>query len=516
MVSIAPPLRLVGPDKTQTVPTLGQRGIVATDKPCRSAWGMTNTPIPSPPDEPTDPQAQRPKRNRKPKAKRRSANYRPKDGQYQSIEEMPAEQRAPAESELNELRCLVEADQQWRKGDLVNSLLKRGLSYRAIAELVGIPKSSAERFSKVAAGYPSEDDRRGVEWSEAAEAWRQSNKKGRGEDAPELVRKAMAKSAATGKRVSVRGIIRDEHEEAIAGANKRNKAEADDLLAKHPELGNRFYLGRCEQLVNRLADCSVKVFHADPLYSNYFKLKSGELDTADSYNAANRTAVFRQTREEAIEGVIQLLDRCRSKLVPGGCFLLWQAGGRSIAWEIGKAMEEYGWVDRYEVPWYKGNTQATDFSEPYSSCTEKLLVCYRRKDVESGLAPKDHMPGGKLRKDLWTDETEAEFFEKAKGGIICSQPTTRDFARAIKAKSASPGDSHVMMKPAWINELLVRKHSFEGDLCVDLFGCSGSYCAAAAQLGRRWVYMEALPENYYWGVSRLSKYLPPESNMATG
>lgn len=52
------------------------------------------------------------------------------------------------------------------------------------------------------------------------------------------------------------------------------------------------------------------------------------------------------------------------------------------------------------------------------------------------------------------------------------------------------------LKPTNFCRFLIGKHSYAGDVVVDLCACTGSMALAAADMERRWVYVESNQVNY--------------------
>ena len=175
------------------------------------------------------------------------------------------------------------------------------------------------------------------------------------------------------------------------------------------------------------------------------------------------------------------------KLAPGGCILLFQAGGKPDRPAVLAEAEQQGWTCLYAISWHKGASRApVDTAEPYWASSERILVFAR---------------GG-------------EHLESAEVSLnrsdIMSIPSITQNA-AIKMSHGKSGltfyDLHQFQKPAELMQNLIRKHTFSGDLVVDAFSCSGVTCIEAARLGRRWVYIESNKNNFEWGSQRVMKNL---------
>ncbi len=166
-----------------------------------------------------------------------------------------------------------------------------------------------------------------------------------------------------------------------------------------------------------------------------------------------------------------MLRDWQPKLVIGGVLLLWQASG-PLRSEISRAVEQYGWEVDTVVIWDKDNVQPGNFERPWSTQCEWLWIL---KQEGEELINHDNSP---------------------RGDIVRFKP-------AFAAGTSS--QLHTFEKPESLLRFLVSKHSFEGELIVDAFGCTGSMCAAALAMGRRWIYCESHRENYEIGAGRIER-----------
>ncbi len=66
---------------------------------------------------------------------------------------------------------------------------------------------------------------------------------------------------------------------------------------------------------------------------------------------------------------------------------------------------------------------------------------------------------------------------------------------------------HCFEKPQPLCEFLISKHSYPGELVLDLCGCTASMTAAAINLARNWIYVESNRQNFRLGSRRISEAL---------
>lgn len=180
--------------------------------------------------------------------------------------------------------------------------------------------------------------------------------------------------------------------------------------------------------------------------------------------------------------MIDALRDCQSKLAHGGVVLLWQATG-PLCREIMDAVVQFHWELAGPIIWDKSRPQPGDFGSPYSRQTEMLWVLSRPGD---DLLNHD----GSSRSDI------LRFAPVSFPGVAHAQ-------------------DHCFEKPQALCQFLIRKHSHEGELVLDLCGCSGSMSLAAIEAGRRWMYVESNEENFKIGSRRITQRLGARNALAS-
>jgi len=250
------------------------------------------------------------------------------------------------------------------------------------------------------------------------------------------------------------------------------KLESDETLramSSQPTAGwvDRCHHIDCRELVNLIPARSAKIVHADPPYANYRRVADGRY----SAGSVTSTRCDNETAAEAIRLTVDLLRDWGPKLVRGGTLLLWQAAG-PIRKQIAHAIEQYEWEVETVVVWDKGTIQPGNFETPYSPQSEWLWVLRRAGD---SLTNHD----GSRR-----------------GDIIRFTPVHR--------LEEAHNRTHGFEKPLELCRFLVGKHSYAGEVVVDLCACTGSMALAAAEMGRRWVYVESNDINFKLGAERMN------------
>ena len=258
------------------------------------------------------------------------------------------------------------------------------------------------------------------------------------------------------------------------------------------QLINAAHRSDYRDVIPRLPNGSVKLFIADPPFGGYSWRTHGGYASGMSDTSGFRYDCDNNATDEAMAVTIDLFRTCKPKIAEGGILLLFQAGGRPDHPEILAAASEHGWECRHALTWHKTNAvNPCHLSEPYGISTERILLFCRTGDRiqwhERDLS----------RSDVLTFETETKTAHHQ------MQRGERDF-----------GDMFVYQKPIELLELLVRKHTFQGELVVEPFGGSGSAVIAAAQLGRRWVYCESNAATYSWAAPRIERMLADQATAA--
>lgn len=269
-------------------------------------------------------------------------------------------------------------------------------------------------------------------------------------------------------------------------AQRHAAAEALRVGADAPSAALASIAGRCfhadwRDVIHMLPDGSIKIVNADPPFGGYDWQGGGGYLSSRSGSSGLRTDSDANSDGEAMEVTLALFKECLSKLTDGGCLLLWQPGARPDNPAVMEAAASNGWESPLALTWLKSNTGVAAEDCPYAPTTERILVFVPR--------------GSKLLKHER---------DMSRSDVLSFPSETIAASRNVRSGTASPRSVHMFQKPLALMEHLLRKHSYPGELLVDLFGCSGVACVAARNLGRRWVYVERNAENYAWGVQRLA------------
>lgn len=382
------------------------------------------------------------------------------------------------DKKLRKLRVLL-ADHDrrcWEIGDLCAELITRHrMRLKNVAVAVGYSKARLSELHLTARAFPPEQRGEGT-FYDALMARSVCRRLPRLQMPLVAVRREITN--LRGKRPrQIRAhfveklIVQDQNATLARSAAPRNGSS----------LINAPHHGDWRKVVPQVPTNSVKLFICDPPFGGYTWRPAGGYQSGRGDTNGLRSESDNNTAEEALAVTLPLFEASLTKLAPGGCMLLFQPGGKPDRAELLAETAKQGWDCLYALVWEKGTCAPSDCAYPYAPSSERILVFTRKGDRlewhEQGLSRSDV-----LRFDS-----------------VTQQATARMERGSLAFRSI-----HMFQKPAGLCEFLVRKHTHPGDLVVEPFGCSGSGCVAAKQLGRRWVYIESNPDNFNWGRSRVA------------
>lgn len=322
--------------------------------------------------------------------------------------------------------------------------------------------------------------------------------------------------------------------EVTEDARNRRMAEARRVVeATAPRAWQtRCHEGDCLNFLATLKPKSVKVIHLDPPYADYRKVKGKGYVSGRYATSAVQGCCANNFGKEALDLTCDAIRRASPALQDNGAMLLWQAGTRPLRIEIQQSIQSAGLEVAFELALDKcSNDESTEagqpgrFDEPYSIASEKLVVI-KRKDAD--LVREDHgLPRGDIIKPSFqikaVEKFEAEFGRpfyswSMKGKTFSGRSPSRQAFTEYLTGRRKIGEAHEMQKHEETSLFLLMKHCIPGDIVVDLFGCSASFCIAAEQYGCDWHYCEMPVSfddkgrqekdsgNFDFGITRLAEY----------
>jgi hypothetical protein len=372
--------------------------------------------------------------------------------------------RITRESLVEDLRKLVRAADAnaWAIGDMVNRLkTEQRMQVKDVARLVGASRQRLSELRRTAAAFPHDSRRldRDIHFhTVAARAARRLDL------SPVVVLDEIIEQRIDSIRKATRYLAERMRacEAAIASAES-GKAKAGRGI-------NRCHHTDFRDVLQMLAKGSVKLILADAPYGTYGRYRDGQHTRVTAAGRDCDSLADADVRQV----VLDLLRSSSSRVAEGGCLVLFRPGGLHDPPWILDAAKSHGWTCRHAVTWQRGSPKLGDGKSPYAPGTERLLVFALGNEP---LINHDSSP----RAD------------------VISIPSTN--------KSYSKLDQHLFEKPVELMRMLVAKHSYPGELVVEPFGATGPGSLAAAELKRKWVYIESNAQNYQLGSTRLAEKL---------
>lgn len=416
------------------------------------------------------------KRTSRPKGLRRNTGDTP----IRPLEELSeATQAAIAEGRL--LVRTVELN-LWGIADLAAVLhAEHGLSFREIEAYLGT--HSFSRYcvlAKIAREFPPTSREDGFTVSHAEAALQVMTLKGLQLTKPEVVKKIRAEGL---KARRVRKHFLQDRQQVVVRHTAKSVAKLIDTDGT--AFDGRAVLGDFREKTQGIGDGSVAAIIADPPFSQYDRLDDGHYESGKTGSGllegcANDTVI---EARRATEALFPLASRV---LRPGGTLLVFQPGLKPPQRWLLDVAEEHGLFCHNMLTWPKDLSQPTDFDHAYTYSCERVYVFARPDEI-----PHDHSDGKVSRSEILNGHASP----------------SQSFYSKIQSGAKTPGQIHKYQKPVSLLEDLVRKHSHEQELVLDVFGCSAATSIACIKHNRESVYFEAFRENYEFGVSRIQKAL---------
>jgi DNA modification methylase len=370
--------------------------------------------------------------------------------------------------ELHRLRRLFrdEAQNAWDIGDEINRLVGIGFKVKNLALRFYRRRARLSEYRRTAREFPLEERDLSAPHTHYLIARR-------------VVKKGLASNLfRTREIITKKGL--GQPRDAVryfAGlrADAENRSNRERVAGQLQRVIGKGVINRChcepfQAVVERIEAGTVQIFYLDPPYSNHESFADGTMSLSRS---AARIACDNSDAESALAQTLDGIRTAPRILKPNGVALLWQSTVGPPEITVLQAIDAAGLTIEREVWWNKSHPQLEDGEGTYATQAERVYVLRRKGDVLKNHAPELH-----------------------RGNVLTISPVV------MRARTAH--EHHIFEKPAELNRYFVQKHSYEGDLIVDAFGCSGSFSVAAIELGRRWVYCESNRDNFSFGSRRIA------------
>lgn len=329
-----------------------------------------------------------------------------------------------------------------------------------------------------------------------------------------------------------RQVRRKWSDEELKVASEENAERAAEVSGTHSFEG-RVFPQSCLQWMDEESLINPKAYRA--LYADvpYPYTTYDKLPVDHSQVSGLRVDCANAERQQAIDLTVGIIQKSRYLLAEGdgsgdnprggGVLLLMQAGGQHVLPEIIEAVDEADMEIRFLVQIDTGHSKLANPAHPYGRSSESLLVIKRKSDslIRCDTRVLTDTDGhGNLLGPHTSVISERQLRAYAAEWQILNQrrlwryhPNGLIRANATKQHSSSrarpeyrPGEVHLFQKNEAQLLMVLSKHCLPGDMMADLCGCSASCCIAADQMGVDWRYIELDPDNYNFGLSRLTDY----------
>ena len=240
---------------------------------------------------------------------------------------------------------------------------------------------------------------------------------------------------------------------------------------------NKIYLGDCIDLLKGLDDNSVDLIFLDPPYN----LQLNKTLTRPNHSVVNGVSQDWDkfgSFESYDEFTNQYLTECKRVLKEDGG--LWIIGSYHNIFRIGKILQDLDFWILNDVIWAKSNplpnfraTRLTNAHETLIWCSKNPKSKYQFNYHTLKVANED-----KQERSIWSFP-------------ICSGKE--------RLKLPNNQTAHPTQKPLSLMKKIVLQSSIKGDLLLEPFAGTASFCAAAKYLGRSFIGFER--DNAYFNLA---------------
>jgi hypothetical protein len=253
----------------------------------------------------------------------------------------------------------------------------------------------------------------------------------------------------------------------------------------------------CVAVAKELQNASVDLAWLDPCYLR--DDGEGEAPLRQAVSPLVLTGAANPSANESRAVLSRLIPILSKKIKPTGVIVYWADGRTHDDPEVVSLFLKHGWRCVQASLWRKwagGSGPAGSMKTADAPDGERYLVWARGNHVptiyDSAIGRHGIVEAEAIRP---RNDFRSEQFDFSPDGLIDGS--------GLKHR----GRRHLMEKPVALAERFFRKYLPPRSMVFDCFGCSGSACLAAANLGHRFIYAELDPQNFRYGAARIADHL---------
>jgi hypothetical protein len=393
------------------------------------------------------------------------------------------------------------ANAAWRRiGEITIELCELGETFKQIETRLGANKSSLHRWAQIVRAFPTVDDsmlKGKLACMSVLNSCVSSAKQIAGNKTDRWIRvaqEALTLVAALDTIPSVRqlsALLAQRRQASIRRAEARLRsswANSSDHSVHHSD---------CVYVADMLDDGALDMAWLDPCYLYPTNTETESESKLFARNPLVLRGCANGSAEETRLVLGRLISILSAKLKRTGVIVYWANGRSHDDPQIMSLFEKHSWCSTQASLWRKWKQGCGPAGRMYTADApdgERYIVWAR-----AGYVPlnRNHHLGrhGLIDDDSIRVDSVSDKFRFAQDGII-------DGGGLKHA-----GRRHLMEKPVALAERFFEKYLAPNSLIFDAFGCSGSACIAALNLGHRFVYCELDRVNFEYGAARIGAHM---------
>ena len=254
---------------------------------------------------------------------------------------------------------------------------------------------------------------------------------------------------------------------------------------------NNLYLGDCIDLFEKIEDKTIDLIFLDPPYN----LQLNKVLTRPNHSVVNGVTQDWDKFDNYAsydEFTLSYLRECKRVLKPDGG--LWIIGSYHNIFRIGKILQDLNFWILNDVIWAKSNplpnfraTRLTNAHETLIWCSKKPKSKYQFNYHTLKVANED-----KQERSIWNFP-------------ICSGKE--------RIKNKTNQTAHPTQKPLALMKKIILQSSIQGDLILEPFAGTASFCAEGKYLGRNYIGFEKDKDYFNLAEKRLKKIKSLKNNL---